>query len=91
MDPRDLATGNGVSWVDPLYINLVPGTNWGVPSGPSLVVTLDPQLRAKSAKPEDIMESDVRFLEGRARRKLMTELANEFGVMHETLLRELAR
>ena len=93
MDPRDLSRGNGVSLsIDPVYLNgVVPGTNWGVPTESSVVATLDPQVNVQSPNLETAPERPVQFLEHRGRRSLMTDLANEFAVMHDDLLRELAR
>jgi hypothetical protein len=51
------ARGSGVPLpVGPVYLNLVPGSNWGVATGPTLVVTLDPQVNARSPNLEDAVE-----------------------------------
>jgi hypothetical protein len=51
------AKGNDVSLsVGPVYLNLVSGSNWGVATGPTLVVTLDPQVNARSPNLEDAVE-----------------------------------
>jgi hypothetical protein len=92
MDPRDVAKGNGVTIsVAPLYVNMVPGTNWGVPTASLVVVTLDPQVNARSSSLENAAESEVELVGRGVLRRRMTELANEFVVMHDDLLRELAR
>lgn len=92
MDRRDLSRGNGVSLsIDPVYMNVVPGTNWGVPTESSVVASLDPQVNVRSRNLENAVESGVELMGRRARRRVMTGLANEFGVMHDDLLRELAR
>ncbi len=92
MDLRDLAKGNGVSLsVGPVYKSLMPATNWGVPAGPSFVVVLDPQLNVRSSTVEDAVKLGVELMGRGARRGLMSELANEFAVMRDNLLYELAR
>jgi hypothetical protein len=92
MDPRDVVKGNGVSIsVAPLYVNMVPGTNWGLPNASSVVVTLDPQVYVRSSNPESAVESGVELVGRGVLRRRMTEIANEFAVMHDDLLRELAR
>ncbi len=91
MDPRDLARGNGVSFsVGPLYTN-APYTNWGVPSGPSFVITLDPQVNVGPVNLRNEGEYDAGLLKKNRRRRLMSALASEFAVLREDLLRELAR
>ena len=51
------AKGDGLPLsVGPVYLNLVPRTNWGVATGPTLVVTLDPQVNARSPNLEDAVE-----------------------------------
>jgi hypothetical protein len=94
MDPRDLVRSNGylgpgLLSVGQVYMNLVPGTNW-VSFEPSFVVTLDPQVNVGTARPDDAVELRGQLLKRRFRRKLMSELTNEFALLHDDLLRELA-
>jgi len=92
MDPRDIAKSNGVSIsVAPLYVNMVSGTNWGVLTASSVVATLDPHLNMQSPNVEKEVESGAEVMGRGPRRRRMTELTNEFVVIHDDLLRELAR
>lgn len=90
MDPRDIAKSNGVSFsIDPVYVGVVPGTNWGVPYIPQLIA-LDPTVGAQRHDAESALGSRDFLTQGGGRRR-MTELANEFASIHDELLRELAR
>ena len=94
MDPREVIKNNG--YIGPAsfsvgtpYVNLAP-TNWGVPAGPLLLVSLDPQVDVGKTLFHTSSDS-VDFVKRRIRRKVMSELANEFATSNDDLLRELAR
>lgn len=72
--------GNGVSLLVPVYTTVIPRNNWGVITESLVIATPEPQSKLGNAV-------ELRL----GQRKLMTELANEFAVMHHDLLRELAR
>lgn len=99
MDPRDLVrsnaySGSGLFSASQVYIDLVPGTNW-VSSGPPSAIVLDPQVRGEARPHVAGQYADVdlqaELVKRRVRRKLMSDLTNEFAVWHDDLLRELAR
>lgn len=87
MDPRDLIRSNAYLGPGTYSVGLLyrdAGTNWGVPSQPFGVVTLNPQVEAD-------IELRSEGLKRRIRRRLMSEITSEFAALNEGLLRELAR
>jgi hypothetical protein len=72
--------GNGVSLSVPVYVTVIPRNNWGVITESLVIATPEPQPKLENAV-------ELRLNQ----RNLMAELANEFAVMHDDLLRELAR
>jgi hypothetical protein len=81
MDVRDLIMSNGYPGFVFLpfgqaHVSVLSGSNWGNPQP----VAVDAEVEFRSD-----------FLKRRIRRKLMSDLASEFAVLHDDLLRELAR
>ena len=100
MDPREIVRNNRYIGpasfsVDLLYINQLPTTNWGVPTGQEFVVTLSPQVGEGAGQilfsaDEPEARARAEALKRRLRRELMGDLASEFATVHDQLLRELA-
>jgi hypothetical protein len=93
MDPRDLVASNAYLGpasfsVDLPCIRTIAQTNWGVCTGQVLSVTLDPQVDADNTYFTSHLSASAQ--RRRVRRRVLSDLASEFSVWNNDLLRQLA-
>jgi hypothetical protein len=92
MDTRNLASSNVYPGPASVSVDLpwigTPSTNWSVTASQVCSVRLNPQIDL-SASP--IQSASSESLKRRVRRRLMTDLTDEFATWNDELLRELAR
>jgi hypothetical protein len=55
------------------------------------VIALDPQLDVRPTNVQGVDEDDASLWKPNRRRRLMSDLASEYAVLRDHLLRELAR